>query len=260
MKIEKLLSLAVILVLAGCATVDKSALTSPVPSSGGEIIFKTAMAENEDAFAAGQDAAEALAAKLGGTVPHAVLMMDCYDSVEAKELAIAGAASVFCKDKIFGGAVYGMYTQQGAADLDGISLLALAGDGLQVQAALVETMGASTLSLETQEAELTAALNAGGAALAAQIPQVEQSELVILMGDAHSPKNQLLLDGFQSVAGTKIPITGGSISKNDGLNYVYYRGEMYRDSAFAVALKGGFSVAQAGRQAKSNDAVISTAD
>ena len=253
-------SVCVAMLMAGCATVNKSVLMTPPASAGGEIIFETAMGQNEDAFAAGKEAAEALSQKLGCTVPHAIIMVDCFDSPEAKKEAIDGVASVFGKEKIFGGAVYGMYTQEGATDLDGVSLLAVAGDGLQVQAALVETMGASTLSLETQEAELTAALNAGGAALAKQIQAVEQSDLVILMGDAHSPKNQLLLDGFQSVAGTGIPVTGGSISKNDGLNYVYYRGQMVRDSVFAITLKGGCSVAQSGRQAKANDAVISTAD
>lgn len=248
-----------LLALAGCASVNKTGLTTPVAVSGGQIVFKTAMAENEDAYAAGRSAAEKLAAQLNGTAPHAVMMLDCFDSKELKEKAIDGVASVFGKDVIFGGAVYGMYTRDGATDTDGVSLMALAGDGMQVQAVLTEAMGASKLSIETQNAELEAALNAGGADLAGKLVQPAASDLIMMMGDAHSPKNQYLLDGFQSVAGKKVPVTGGSISKNDGLNYIYYRGEMYSDSAFALALKGGLTVAQSGRQAKSNDQVISTA-
>lgn len=125
------------LLLAGCAT-NKTVLMTPAAAEKGAVILQTAMGENEDAFAAGKEAAEALADKLGGTAPHAVLMVECFDSVEAKKKAIAGVASVFGADKIFGGAVYGMYTQDGASDVDTVSLLALAGDGLQVQAALAD--------------------------------------------------------------------------------------------------------------------------
>jgi len=246
--------------LAGCATVDKSVLMTPPAVKTGDVVFKTAMVENEDAFAAGKEAAEALAAKLGGTVPHAVLMVDCFDSLGSKKKALAGVTSVFGAEKIFGGAVYGMYTQDGASDVDTVSLLALAGNGLQVQAALTENMGSKGLTIENDEPALSAALGAGGAAVAQQLPNIGKSDLVILMGDAHSPKNQYLIDGLQTVAGKNVPVTGGSISKNDGLTFVYYRGKMYSDAAFALTLNGGLSIGQAGRQAKSNDEVISTAN
>jgi hypothetical protein len=244
---------------AGCATVNKSALMTSPAKIGGDVIFKTAMAENEDAYAAGSEAAQQLSDRLAGTVPHAIIMLDCFDSPELKEDAIQGVASVFGADVIFGGAVYGMYTQDGAMDTDAVSLLALAGEGLQVQAVLTETMGASRLSAETENDQLVAALNAGGVVLATQLQNPADSDLVILMGDAHSPKNQFLLDGFHSVAGEEVSVTGGSISKNDGLNSVCYRGKMYPDSAIAIVLKGDLSIGQSGRLAKSNDQVISTA-
>jgi hypothetical protein len=83
--------------------------------------------------------------------------------------------------------------------------------------------------------------------------------MLLLVADAHSPKNQLLLDGVQSVVGKKLPVTGGSVNKNAGQNWVYYQGRLYTDGAIAVAIRGDFSVSQAGRQAKVNDEVISTA-
>lgn len=248
------------LLLAGCATTNKTALITPAPGQGGSVVVKSSLSENIDPYTAGRTAAEALAEQLNGAAPHAILLLDCFETVKAKKNVIKGVSSVFDSGVIFGGAVYGMYTQSGATDIDGVALLALAGDGLQVQAALVEALGASTLSLETEKEKLVAALNAGGKALAEQIDHPADSTLTFLMGDAHSPKNQHLLDGYQMVAGKKTKVTGGSISKNDGLNYVYYRGRLYRDSAIAVAVKGGFNVAQTGRQAKSNDAVIATAD
>ena len=246
-------------ILTGCVSANRTALNTAPAKSGGAIIMKTAMVEQEGAFEAGVAAATKLKASLKGATPHAILMVDCYDSKTLKKLAIAGVATVFPKDLIFGGAVYGMYTQEGALDTDGVSLMALAGDGLQVQAALTEGMGAAGLSLETQKDEVIRALNAGGSDLAGKIAEISNTDFMIVMADAHSPKNQYFIDGIQKVAGKKLPITGGSISKNDGLTYIYYRGELYKDAAAGLTLTGDFKVAQSGRQAKSNDKVISTA-
>jgi hypothetical protein len=79
------------------------------------------------------------------------------------------------------------------------------------------------------------------------------------MADAHSPKNQFLVEGAQRVVGKKFPITGGSANKNAGQTYVYYQGRMYTDSAIALMLSGDFEVSQTGRQAKDNAKVISSA-
>lgn len=246
-------------ILTGCMTANKTALNTAPAKSDGAIIMKTAMAEAQSAFDAGAAAAAKLKASLKGAQPHAILMVDCYDSKSAKQQAIAGVATIFPKELIFGGAVYGMYTQGGALDTDGISLLALAGEGLQVQAALTEKMGASGLSLETEKDAVISALNAGGADLAGKIENGSKADFMIVMADAHSPKNQYLIDGIQSVIGKKVPITGGSCNKNDGLTYIYYRGTLYKDAAVALVLNGNFKLAQSGRQAKSNDKVISTA-
>lgn len=246
-------------ILTGCMTADKTTLNSPPSKPGGAIIMKTAMIEEENAFQAGVTAATQLHGALKGAQPHAILMVDCYDSKASKLQAIAGVATIFAKELIFGGAVYGMYTQEGALNTDGVSLLALAGDGIQVQAALTENMGAAGLSLETDKDALISALNAGGADLAQKIASASSSNLMIVMADAHSPKNQYFIDGVQSIVGKKVPITGGSCNKNAGLTYIYYRGALYKDAAFALALTGKFDVAQSGRQAKSNDEVISTA-
>ena len=86
-------------------------------------------------------------------------------------------------------------------------------------------MNASKVSMETENELLKQRLGDGGRAVIGQIPNAKDSDLVILMGDAHSPKNQYLLDGVQSIIGKNVKVTGGSISKNNGLTYVYYRGK-----------------------------------
>ena len=79
------------------------------------------------------------------------------------------------------------------------------------------------------------------------------------MADAHSPKNQFLLEGAQEVMGKDFPITGGSANKNAGQTFVYFQGQIYSDGAIALMLSGDFNVSLSGRQARENAKVISPA-
>ncbi len=244
--------------LSGCAT-NRAVLQSPPCAEGGAIVMRTGAAANEIPYDAGAAAAAALKAAMGGTAPHLVLMADSFDEAALKKKAISGVASVFPADIICGGASYGGFTQAGSLDADAVILLGIGGDGIGVTAALERGMGAAGLDMETQQEQLTAALTEAGARLAGKIPDVNSGALLILIADAHSPKNQYLIDGVQSVTGKALPITGGSVNKNAGQTFVYYRGAMYPDSAIAIRLDGAIKAAQSGRQAKSNDAVIATA-
>ncbi|MBI5818199.1 MAG: FIST C-terminal domain-containing protein [Verrucomicrobia bacterium] len=223
------------------------------------LIFKTASASGENAAEAGRKAATELKAAFGGAAPKAVLVMDSFEDVGAKKAMLGGVASVLPKEILFGGASYGGFTQRGSINDDGVVLLGIGGDGIGVEAALAENMGAAGLTMEKDLEKLTAALNGAGERLAKQLPGLDRGALLLLISDAHSPKNQLLLDGVQKVAGKKLPITGGSVNKNAGQNWVYFRGAAHTDSAIALLLTGPFKVTQTGRQAKTNEAVIETA-
>ena len=247
--------------LTGCAT-KRGGPGAAGPSTRapkGEVVIRSAAAENEKPFEAGRAAAEALKEAMGDTAPHVVVMTDCFDEEAMKREAIAGVASVFSKDIIVGGATYGTFTQGGALDMDAVGLLGIGGEGVAVSVAFEKDMGAAGLSLETQKDELAKRLSDGGARLAKKLPGAAGASLMVVIADAHSPKNQFFMDGLQSVVGKKLPITGGSINKNAGQTFVYHGGELHKDSAVAVLLTGGFEVAQTGRQAKSNDKVIATA-
>lgn len=223
------------------------------------LIFKTASASGENAAEAGRKAATELKAAFGGATPKAVLVMDSFEDVGAKKAMLGGVASVLPREILFGGASYGGFTQRGSINDDGVVLLGIGGDGIGVEAALAENMGAAGLTMEKDLEKLTAALNRAGERLAKQLPGLDRGALMLLISDAHSPKNQLLLDGVQKVAGKKLPITGGSVNKNAGQNWVYFRGAAHTDSAIALLLTGPFKVTQTGRQAKTNEAVIETA-
>lgn len=253
---EKTWKQVLVSVCSVCSVV--SILGAPLATADEAIVFKTASATGENAAETGKKAATELKAAFGGVAPKAVLAMDSFEDVASKKAMLGGVASVLPKEILFGGASYGGFTQRGSVNDDGVVLLGIGGDDIGVEMALAENMGAAGLTMEKDLEKLTAALSRAGEKLAKQLP-LERGALMLLISDAHSPKNQLLLDGVQKVAGRKLPITGGSVNKNAGQNWVYFRGAAHTDSAIALLLTGSFKVMQTGRQAKTNEAVIETA-
>jgi len=128
-----------------------------------------------------------------------------------------------------------------------------------VSAALVTDMGTAKLTVAEHQAEIAERLHAAGKTLSAKLCRTELDRLLILIPDAHSPKNQYLVEGVQQEFGQQFPITGGSANKNAGQTFVYYRGKAYQDSAVGLLLSGNFHVAMAGRLAKDKETVIRTA-
>jgi hypothetical protein len=250
------------LLAAGCATGPRQAVTPP--KKGGSVVAATALAranpaKGVDAYAAGRQAAEALRAKLSGAEPHVVILAECFVDKADKANAAKGVASVFGNASVVGFAAYGMYTREGVADRQAVGLLALGGDGIAVRTALVPDMKSKGLTLERDETALKAALGAAGRILAEKAGVNAETRLLVVLADAHSPKNQLLLDGVQAAVGTKLAVTGGSANKNAGQNWIHYQGRLYTDAAVALAIDGDVSAAQNGAQAKDNQAVLDSA-
>jgi len=248
------------LLVAGCATAPQQAVTPPKPD--GAVVAATSLARacnGVDAYAAGRQAAEALKAKLAGVEPHLVMLAECFIDKADKVSVAKGVASVFGKERMMGLATYGIYTRDGVADRQAVGLFAVGGDGISVRTALVPDLKSKGLTLERDEAALKHLLGAAGRSLARQLPVNEQTRLLVVLADAHSPKNQLLLDGVQSVVGPKLAVTGGSANKNAGQNWIHYQGRLYRDAAVALVIDGGVTVSQNGAQAKDNQAVLDSA-
>lgn len=245
--------------LSGCGALSVDKYVAPDAISGGAIVMQAAAGQDADPFAAGRAAAQALKDKMGSTAPHAVVIAECFEDRADKKQALKGVCSVFPRRIVFGFATYGSFSQAGCLDVDSVGLLGIGGNGISVAAALRENLGIAGLTMEENENELQSRLRTGGADLAGGIARRKDDHLLILMADAHSPKNQFLVEGAQRVVGRKFPITGGSANKNAGQTYVYYQGRMYTDSAIALMLSGDFEVSQSGRQAKDNAKVISSA-
>ena len=178
---------------------------------------------------------------------------------ELKERLLAGVQGALPGVMVLGGATYGAFTQAGSLGFDAVCLLGVGGEGVQVAAALVSQMGARGLTLDQQPDLLASRLTAAGAKLAGQLPRSKQDRLMIVMSDAHSPNHQFIIDGLQQVVGKQFPLTGGSVNKNAGQTYLYFRGRLHEDAAIAVMLSGEFAVALSGRRADDNDGIIRTA-
>jgi hypothetical protein len=233
------------------------------PKPGGNITVATAMGKpgaGEDAYTAGRIAAENLKAEMKGKEPHVVILTECFAEKADKEKVAKGVASVFGKDKVIGLSSYGFYTRHGVQDREAVALLALGGDGISVRTAFVPKLNSTGLNLENDEPALKAALGAAGRKLAEQLPVNDGSRLMIVLADTHSPKNQLLLDGIQEIVGMQFPITGGSVNKNAGMNWIHWRGGLYADAAVALMIDGNMAIVQNGAQAKDNQAVLETAE
>ncbi len=234
---------------------------NPMTAADGEIVLKAVIVEDEDEQpkAAGKAAAEALRRAFGKTTLKAVVVSECFEDREYKEEMLAGVCSVLPEEIVLGGATYGSFTQAGCTDFDSVCLLGIGGEGVGVAAALITGMGTSKLVFEQHQQQIQQRLDAAGAKIVDKLGRSENDRLLILIPDAHSPKNQFLVEGAQRVLGKQFPITGGSVNKNAGQTFVYFRGRPYQDSAVALMLSGDFRVALSGRQAKDNDRVISTA-
>jgi hypothetical protein len=235
---------------------------SPAATNDGSLVMRVVMVEDEqeDPAAAGKGAAEALLRAMGDVAPKVVLVSECFEDQENKQQLLSGIRSVLDADIVYGGATYGSFTQQGCSDFDSVCLLGIGGDGIGVSAALVTEMGTAKLAFDESQAEIEQRLHAAGNTLARKLPKSERDRLLILIPDAHSPKNRYLVEGVQAVLGPQFPMTGGSVNKNAGQTFVYYRGRMYQDSAVALMLSGDFRVALSGRLGRENAEVIRTAE
>jgi hypothetical protein len=231
----------------------------PDDACAAEVTLKAVMVTNEDPVAGGKAAAEQLLAAMGPTQLKAVIVSECYEDRDNKSALLKSLCAVLPKDIVFGAATYGSFTQAGCTDYDAVGLLGLGGDGLQVDAQLVTAMGTAKLTVDTDKEAIAERLHKAGAALATGVKKTDRDRLLVLLADAHSPKNQYLVEGLQQVLGKDFPITGGCANKNAGQTFVYYQGEIHDDSAVALMLSGDFAITITGKQANVNDLVISTA-
>jgi len=252
---------AALLAVGGCEPEAKIETRKPVALAAPtrEILLRSASCDGEDPLASGKTAARAVKAQLGSAPVKAVLVSECYEDKVRKAKVLAGVQSIFPKAIVYGGSTYGSFTQSGVVGGESVAVLGIAGKDIDVAVACQPKMGAAGLTLTENKAELEKKLTAAGEALAKKLPKTARSRLMIVIADAHSPKNAPLVAGIRRGVGEDFPITGGCVNKNAGQTFVYFRGQMLTDSAVALMFSGDFRIGMAGRKAKENDKVIATA-
>lgn len=248
------------MVAAGLCGCDRPAKVVLADSSR-DIIFRVGVSAAEDPLQAGKAAAQAAKKQIGAAPLKAVIVAECYEDKARKAKVLEGVCSVLGMQKVYGGSTYGSFTQAGVMEDESVSVLVIAGKDINVRAVCQEKMGTAGLSLDNDKDrdKLYAALRKAGADLAGKLGKKDDSRLMIVIADAHSPKNGPLVEGIQQNLGPGFAIIGGSANKNAGQTFVYFRGRMLTDSVVGLMLDGDFKVALAGRQAKENAKIISTA-
>ena len=224
-----------------------------------QIVLRTASSDDEDPLSAGKTAAAELKRQLGDLTAKAILVGETYEGRESKAKVVEGVCSVFPAAIVFGGSTYGGFCQKGVCGGESVMVSAIAGSGVDVQPACIEKMDTAGLTLEQNREELEKRIAAAGSVLAGKFNRTDRTRLLLVIADAHSPKNGALVQGIQSVLGPAFPITGGSVNKNAGQSFVYWQGRLLSDAVVGLMLSGDFKLALAGRQAKDNDQVIATA-
>lgn len=258
--------IAAIITMTGCGKPVTNPASSPAAIAGGDIVIKVAAHDGthqyrvgNNPFYAGQMAAFTLKQQMGDAPVHAVIIAEYFEDKSAKSKALKGVCSVFDSSIVYGFASYGSFGQDGCSDNDTIRVIGIGGAGISVSAALEENLGVSKLTEEDNLDELQQRLQDAGASISSKLQKTEDSKLMVLIPDAHSPKNAYVVEGAHKVLGKDFPITGGSANKNPGQTYVYYQGKMFTDSAIAFMLSGDFKVSLSGRKAQKNSEVISSA-
>ncbi|MFH1922507.1 MAG: FIST N-terminal domain-containing protein [Planctomycetota bacterium] len=238
------------------------ATQTAVAAEKGDIVVKVVMVEDEDEdpAAAGKAAAESLKKAMGRAALKAVIISECFEDREQKEKLLKGVCSVLPDEVVMGGATYGSFTQEGCTDFDAVCLMGIGGDGIGVSARLVTDMGTAKLTFEQDQELVRKRLHKAGKDLAGKLRRTDRDRVLILIADAHAPKNQYLVEGVQLALGKQFPIVGGCVNKNAGQTFVYFGGKVYEDAAMAVMLSGDFEASLTGRQANENEKVIATAN
>ena len=229
-----------VIILSGCRTPIKDSLVSQPPIKGGEVVVVATMFESGDPYNAGYEAARRLQVKLCGVMPHVIIMFNCFYCRDDKERLINGISEVFSRDLIIGGSVDGVYTQDGVSNYNGVGLLALGGDGIQVKAALIENISDNYKNKLIKDEFKRIADNViyNGKMLAMKFPDIKKAEMLLLLGDLELNMSDFLIKGIYSISGEQLAIAGGSVKKKNGSGYICYRGSLYQNSLWGLTLRG----------------------
>ena len=178
-----------------------------------QIVFRMARSDDEDPFAAGKAAAAELKRKLGDLAPKAVLVGESFEGSQSKAQVIQGVVSVFPAALVVGGSTYGGFDQDGVAGGESVVVSAFTRHDVDIQPVCVEEDGYHRADAGKRRRGTGEEAHHGGHATGRQ-DHGDRNRLLVVIADAHSPKNGPLVQGIRSVLGPAFPVTGGSVNRN----------------------------------------------
>ena len=187
--------------------------------------------ESKDSAIAGDDAAKQAKAALKGAKADVVLVFDC---IKNKQAMLDAVAKHFDAKMIYGCSAYNAITQVSPSGTVGVLALA----GVHADAAIVPVEG--------KNGHEACGKKIGEALKGAVDKNKDHGQLMVLIGDAHYPINQKLVNGVCGVLGQKFPISGGAAV--GGLTY--YQGKVHKKSNLGLLISGDFTCSFAIKKAK----------
>jgi len=218
------------IVLAGLLSV---AILAAMPGqAAGEIAVAAGCSEAKDAARAGQEAAQKAKAALKGAAAKVVLVFDSVSGgPAAKQKILDAVAKEFDVSIVYGCSAYNAITIETVSASVGV--LALGGD-IEVEASLAPLAKGANGKDDYEACGRKIGEGLKGAAVKAK----DAGKLLVLIGDCHVPKNDLLTKGVCSVLGEKFPIGGGAAM--GGLTYC--KGKVVPRSNLGLLIWGDFKV------------------
>ena len=199
--------------------------------AAGELGIGVGHSEAKDSAAAGDEAAKQAKADLKGAKADVVLVFDC---VNNKQAMLDAVGRHFDAKTIYGCSAYNAITQVSPSGTVGVLALA----GVHADAAIAPVEGKS--------GHEACGKKIGEALKGAAARNKDHGQLLVLIGDAHYPINQKLVNGVCGVLGQKFPISGGAAK--GGLTY--YQGKVHKKSNLGLLISGEFTCSFAIKKAK----------
>jgi len=195
--------------------------------------------ENEDLAKAGDEAAKQAKAGLKSKTAEVVLVFgrnNTKQDAQSQQAMLDAVAKHFPAKIIYGCSAYNAITPTSPAGTVGV----LALTGVHADAALMPVKGKD---LEGCGRKIGEALKPAVA------KNKGHGQFMVLIGDAHYPINQKLIDGVCGVLGKTFPISGGAAK--GGLTYC--KGKVYKKSNLGLLISGDFTCGFAIKKAKTKE-------
>jgi len=202
------------------------------------------LSDAKDAKEAGAGAARLARESLGKHAAKVVIVFAGRKQTSPE--MVAGVATVFPKDIIYGCEGYGPVTQDGNLNDNGVAVIAIGGD-------VAITAAASAGVGQGRERYLNCG-KALGETLKDAATKANKGKVLLTFGDQHVGDNKHFVEGLKSVLGEKFPIIGAAAGGAGNKEIV--KGEIVKGTNVGILMAGDFELGLAREGGKGGEGFI----